>query len=78
MLVEVNCETDFVAKTEDFQRFIKDVAMHIAGAHRRRRSYVAEDEIDPAAVEKEREIRIEAAKSPKQTRARSRRSFPRR
>src|SRR5499427_3060447 len=32
VLLEVNCETDFVAKTDDFQRFIKDVAMHIAGA----------------------------------------------
>src|SRR5215470_17539316 len=32
VLLEVNCETDFVAKTEDFQRFLKDVAMHIAGA----------------------------------------------
>ena len=30
VLLEVNCETDFVAKTEDFQRFIKDVAMHRA------------------------------------------------
>ena len=65
VLLEVNCETDFVAKTEDFQRFIKDVAMHIAGAHPAP-MYVSETEIDPAAVEKEREIRVEAAKNPKQ------------
>src|SRR6266496_485974 len=32
VLLEINCETDFVAKTEDFQRFLKDVSMHIAGA----------------------------------------------
>ncbi len=65
MLVEVNCETDFVAKTEDFQRFIKDVAMQIAGAHPAP-LYVAEADMDPTAVEKEREIRVEAARNPKQ------------
>src|SRR4051812_22513411 len=32
VLVEVNCETDFVAKTEDFKEFVKDVALHIAAA----------------------------------------------
>ena len=32
VLLEVNCETDFVAKTDDFKTFIKDVSMHIAGA----------------------------------------------
>jgi elongation factor Ts len=65
VLVEVNCETDFVAKTEDFQRFMKDIAMHIAGASPAP-LVVAESEMDPAAIEKEREIRIEAAKNPKQ------------
>jgi elongation factor Ts len=65
VLLEVNCETDFVAKTDDFQRFIKDVAMHIAGASPAP-MVVAETELDPAAIEKEREIRIEAAKNPKQ------------
>jgi elongation factor Ts len=65
VLVEVNCETDFVAKTEDFQRFIKDIAMHIAGASPAP-MVVSETELDPAAIEKEREIRIEAAKNPKQ------------
>ena len=65
MLLEVNCETDFVAKTEDFQRFVKDVSMHIAGAHPAP-LVVAETDLDPATIEKEREIRIEAAKNPKQ------------
>src|SRR5947209_10501448 len=55
VLLEVNCETDFVAKTEDFQRFIKDVSMHIAGAHPAP-LYVSSEEVDPAVMEKEREI----------------------
>jgi elongation factor Ts len=65
VLLEVNCETDFVAKTDDFQRFLKDVAMHIAGASPAP-LYVTEAEMDPAVIDKEREIRIEAAKNPKQ------------
>ncbi len=64
VLLEVNCETDFVAKTEDFQRFIKDVSMHIAGASPAP-IYVTDAEVDPAVVEKEREIRFEAARNPK-------------
>jgi elongation factor Ts len=67
VLLEVNCETDFVAKTEDFQRFIKDVAMHIAGAHPAP-LYVTDAEIDPAVMAKEREIMkakaIEQGKKP--------------
>jgi elongation factor Ts len=55
VMVEVNCETDFVAKTEDFQKFVKDVAMHIAGASPVP-LYVSDAEVDPAAMEKEREI----------------------
>jgi elongation factor Ts len=65
VLLEVNCETDFVAKTEDFQRFLKDVSMHIAGASPAP-LYVSEADMDPTAVEKEREIRVEAARNPKQ------------
>ncbi len=64
VLLEVNCETDFVAKTDDFKQFVKDVSMHIAGASPAP-MYISDAEIDPAAVEKEREIRIEAAKNPK-------------
>jgi elongation factor Ts len=65
VLLEVNCETDFVAKTEDFQRFLKDVSMHIAGASPAP-LVVSESDLDPATIEKEREIRIEAARNPKQ------------
>src|SRR6478609_8453324 len=64
VLLEVNCETDFVAKTDDFKVFVKDVAMHIAGASPVP-LYITDAEIDPAVVEKEREIRIEAARNPK-------------
>lgn len=53
VLVEVNCETDFVAKTDAFQAFVKDVAMHIAAANP---LYVSEAEIEPAVLEKEKEI----------------------
>jgi elongation factor Ts len=67
VLLEVNCETDFVAKTEDFQRFIKDVAMHIAGAHPAP-LYVTDAEVDPVVMAKEREIMkakaIESGKKP--------------
>jgi elongation factor Ts len=64
VLLEVNCETDFVAKTDDFKNFVKDVSMHIAGASPVP-LYVSDDQVDPAVVEKEREIRIEAARNPK-------------
>jgi elongation factor Ts len=55
VLLEVNCETDFVARTEDFQKFIKDVSMHIAGASPAP-LYVTTEEVDPTVMEKEREI----------------------
>ena len=53
VLVEVNCETDFVARTEDFQRFVKDLAMHICAAEPQ---YVSKEDIPAAVIEKEREI----------------------
>lgn len=53
VLVEVNCETDFVAKTDAFQAFVKDIAMHIAAANP---LYVSEEEIEPTVLEKEKEI----------------------
>jgi elongation factor Ts len=53
VLLEVNCETDFVAKTDDFQDFVKDVAMHIAAANP---DYVRREEIPAEVVEKEKEI----------------------
>lgn len=55
VLVEVNCETDFVARTEQFQNFVKDLAMHIAAASPQ---YVTADAVPAAEVEKEKEIAI--------------------
>jgi len=60
VLVEVNCETDFVARTEDFQQFAKDVAMHIAAS---RPLAVERDDLDSAAIERERAIYLEQAKN---------------
>jgi elongation factor Ts len=56
VLVEVNCETDFVAKTPDFQNLVKDVAMHIAAASPAAALYVSKDEVAPEVLEKEKEI----------------------
>ena len=53
VLVEVACETDFVARTEAFQEFVHNVAMHIAAA---RPVAVSRDEVDGTLVEKEKEI----------------------
>jgi elongation factor Ts len=58
VLVEVNCETDFVARTETFQALVKDVAMHIAAAEPR---YVSREEVRPEDLEREREIYREQA-----------------
>lgn len=65
VLVEVNCETDFVARGEEFQQLVKDIAMHIAAAEPR---YVSQNEVPSAALEKEREIaRAQARNDPKNT-----------
>ena len=53
VLVEVNCETDFVANTDDFKNFVKDIAMQIAAA---KPEYVREEEVPAEAIEKEKEI----------------------
>lgn len=53
VLVEVNCETDFVARTDDFQALVKDVAMHIAAADPR---FVSRDEITGEILDRERAI----------------------
>ena len=53
VLVEVNCETDFVARTPDFHQLVKDVAMQVAAANP---TYVSRAEVPGAVVEKEREI----------------------
>ncbi|MCC7441486.1 MAG: translation elongation factor Ts [Bdellovibrionales bacterium] len=56
VLLEVNCETDFVARTEQFQDFVKDVAMHIAAASPR---WIVPEEVPASVLEKEKEIAIE-------------------
>jgi len=63
VMVEVNCETDFVAKTEDFQIFAKDVAMHIAASNP---LYLRRENVPPEALEREREIyRVQAREAGK-------------
>ena len=58
VLVEVNCETDFVAKTEEFRAFVRDIAMQIAAA---KPLYVNRDEVPQDVIEKEKEIlRVQA------------------
>jgi len=53
VMVEVNCETDFVAKTDDFQAFAKDIAMHIAASSP---SYIRREEVTVEVLAREKEI----------------------
>ncbi len=53
VLIELNCESDFVARTEDFQELLKDIAMHIAAVDPR---YVGKDEVTEADLEREKDI----------------------
>ena len=63
VLVELNCETDFVARGEEFTQLVKDIAMHIAAAEPR---YVTREEIPAGVLDKEREIaRAQAKNDPK-------------
>ncbi len=55
VLVEINCETDFVARTDSFQQFVKDIAMHICASEPR---YVNKEEVPADVVEKEKEIAL--------------------
>jgi elongation factor Ts len=59
VLVEVNCETDFVARTEEFREFVKDIAMHICASMPK---YISKDEVPPDVIENEKNIYIERAK----------------
>ena len=59
VLVELNCESDFVARTDDFQDLLKDIAMHIAATDPR---YVRAEDVTPADLDREKEIfRAQAA-----------------
>jgi len=53
VMVEVNCESDFVAKTDDFKQFVRDIAMHVAAANP---VCVSRDDIDPKILEEERKV----------------------
>jgi elongation factor Ts len=59
VLIEVNCESDFVARTDDFQNMLKDIAMHIAATDPR---FVRAEDVTPEDLEREKEIfRAQAA-----------------
>ena len=60
VLIELNCETDFVARTEAIKACAKDIAMHIAAM---KPKYVSPDQVDAAFLAKEKEIAIEQLKS---------------
>ena len=60
VLVEVNCETDFVAKTDIFQTLVKDIAMHIAAANP---SYLTREEVPTAELEHEKMVLAEQARN---------------
>jgi len=63
VLIEVNCETDFVAKTDEFQRLVRDLAMQVAASAPR---YVQRDDVPADEIESERQIyRVQAEKSGK-------------
>ena len=53
VLVEVNCETDFVARTEDFKGFVKNIAMHVAAANPQ---YIRREDVPAEVIEKEKRI----------------------
>ena len=59
VVVEINCETDFVAKNEGFQAFIRDIAMHVAAAHP---LYVSAEDIPAEMMEKEKEVFLDSVK----------------
>ena len=58
VLIEVNCETDFVAKTDAFKQFVKDMAMQVAAS---KPNYVSRDEVPEAVLEREKNIYRAAA-----------------
>jgi len=58
VLVEINCETDFVAKTDEFKTFVRGIAMHIAATNPK---YITREEVSAAEIEKEREILTQQA-----------------
>lgn len=66
VLVEVNCETDFVARTQEFRRFVRDVALHIAASEP---MVVSREELPSEVIEREKEIyrsMVQDMKKPKE------------
>ncbi len=61
VLIEVNCETDFVARTEEFRGLVRDLAMQIAGAHPSPR-YIQSQDVPKEVIENERQIYLAQAK----------------
>ena len=59
VLIEVNCETDFVAKNENFQSFVKDITLHIAAANPK---YLSREDVPEALVAKEKDIAADQVK----------------
>jgi elongation factor Ts len=53
VMVEVNCETDFVARTDDFREMVKDIAMHIAAANP---TYLSREEVPQEVLDREKDI----------------------
>ncbi len=53
VMVEINCETDFVARTDDFRELVKDVAMHIAASNP---PYISREDVSSETIEREKEI----------------------
>jgi len=53
VMVELNCETDFVARTEDFRNLVKDIAMHIAASNP---AYISREDVHTEVIEREKEI----------------------
>src|SRR3982750_4288961 len=63
VLVEVNCESDFVARTDDFKELVHDIAMHIAASDPK---YIRKEDVTPEAYEREKDIyRAQAAQTGK-------------
>jgi elongation factor Ts len=60
VLVEVNCETDFVARTDEFKQFARDIAIHIAGSGTPPR-WVSEDDVPDSELDREREVLAQQA-----------------
>jgi elongation factor Ts len=60
VMVEINCESDFVARTDDFKELVHDVAMHIAAADPR---YIRKEDVEAALLDKEKEIARDRARA---------------